>query len=98
MKVSGKRVLFLLAITAALAVVSFAVFPDSPKSGLYASTLDDSEQVMGGGGSCPKTRCVTWCWVSGCEKNNPNMTRCRKTVMEPLKCPTGTGGCLAEAC
>lgn len=98
MKLSVRRVLFLLAVGAAVTVFSLAVLPGSSRSGLYASTLEDSQEVMGGGNSCPKVRCVTACWLDGCVSNKPNRTFCRRTIIQPIECEPGTGGCVTSAC
>lgn len=95
MSLSYKRVLRVLAITAAVAVVSIAFLPGASGSGPYASVLDDSGHATPVA-KCANTICNTSCWVGGCSRNHG--TACRKTVREPLNCPTGTGGCLASAC
>lgn len=99
MPLTMKRVLRLLAMAAAVAIVSLAFLPGSSGSGPYASTLDDSADVtpvMGPPPDCENKECLTACWVDGCKKNRG--TKCVRTEMQPLSCPPETGGCVTQTC
>ncbi len=83
MSQSRKRTLRLLVIAAAVVVTSLAFLHLSTRSASYAA-------------KCDNTACNSSCWVGGTHHNHG--TFAMRTVREPLKCPTGTGGCLTQAC
>jgi hypothetical protein len=96
MSLSVRNTVRLLAVGVAIAVISVAFLPGSSGAGPYASILDDSGHATPVAKKCANTICNSWCWIDGCV-HNPQ-TQCRRTVMQPLECPSGTGGCLASAC
>jgi hypothetical protein len=95
MSSSYKKVLRVLAIAAAVAVVSIAFLPGASGSGPYASVLDDSGRATPVAKKCANTGCLSACWIGGCA-TNPG-TECVKTTRFPGDC-NFRFGCYSRVC